>query len=85
MVFTRVQLDIISKKLVEELMKCSNIADHSKTHKEGFDGFVSKKLKFFISQSFHKPRKRHFELCSIHKKKNAGNKSCSLLNKQYQP
>ena len=84
MVFTRVQLDTISKeKTVEELMTCSNIADHSKTHKERFDDFVGKKLQFFISQSNHKPRKRHFEQCSIHKKKNAGDKSCSLFNKQY--
>ena len=83
MIFTRVQLDPLSiEKLVEELIKCSNIADPSKIHKERFDDFVGKKLQLLISQSYHKPKKRHLEQCSIHKKRNGGDKSWSSFNKQ---
>ena len=43
MVFTRAQLDAISREeLVEELIKCSNIADQIKTLTERFDEFVGK-------------------------------------------
>ena len=41
MVFTRAQLDTLSREeLVEELIKCSNIADQIKTLTEQFDEFV---------------------------------------------
>ena len=41
MVFRRAQLDTLSREeLVEELIKCSNIADEIKTFIDRFDDFV---------------------------------------------
>ena len=43
MVFTRAQLDTLSKEeLVDELMKCSNITDQLKVITDRFDDFVGK-------------------------------------------
>ena len=43
MVFTRAQLDALSREeLVEELIKCSNIADQLKILTDRFDDFVGK-------------------------------------------
>ena len=43
MVFTRTKLDNLSREeLVEELIKCSNIADQLKILAERFNDFVSK-------------------------------------------
>ena len=43
MVFTRAQLDTLSREeFVEELIKWSNIADQMKTLTDWFDDFVSK-------------------------------------------
>ena len=43
MVFARAQLDTLSREeLVEELIKCSNIADQIKTLKERLDEFIGK-------------------------------------------
>ena len=43
MVFTRAKFDTLSREeLVEELIKCSNIADQIKTLPERFDEFVGK-------------------------------------------
>ena len=43
MVFTRAQLDTLSgEEVVEELIKCSNIADQLKIFTNWFDDFVDK-------------------------------------------
>ena len=43
MIFTRAQLDTLSKEeLVDELMKCSNITDQLKVITDRFDDFVGK-------------------------------------------
>ena len=49
-----------------------------------FDVFAGKyeKLQSRISQLYHKPRKKRFQQCSIYKKRNAGDKSCSSSSKQ---
>ena len=58
MVFTRAQLDtLFREELVEEIIKCSNIADQTKTLTERFNEFVGKYEKLqselVISKNFN--------------------------------
>ena len=84
MVFTRAQLDTLSREeLVEELIKCSNIADQIKTPTERFNEFVGKYEKLqselIISKNCNSLlvnciinlERNTFEQCSIYKKRNA--------------
>ena len=84
MVFKRAQLDTLSREeLVEELIKCSNIADQIKTPTERFNEFVGKYEKLqselIISKNCNSLlvnciinlERNTFEQCSICKKRNA--------------
>ena len=87
MVFTRAQLDTLSREeLAEELIKCSNIVDQVKTFTDRFDDFVGRYEKLqselVISKNCNSLLVNRFEQCLIHKKENAGYKFCSSFSKQ---
>ena len=95
MVFTRAQLDTLSREeFVEELIKCSNIADQIKTLTEWFDEFVGKYEKsqseLVISKNCSSLLVNHIinlERDALsnaqYEKRNAGDESCSSFNKQF--
>ena len=89
MVFTRAQSDTISREeLVEELIKCSNIADQIKIPTGWFDDFIGKYEKLQSELVIPKNCNSLLVNCiinlernTLHKKRNDEDKSCSSFNK----
>ena len=95
MVFTRAQLDTLSREeLIEELIKCSNIADQIEILEDRFDDFIGKYEKLqselVISENCNSLLVNHIINLERNALSNAqyirkemlGKKSCSSFNKQ---
>ena len=100
MVFTRAQLDTLSREeLVKELIKRSNIADQLKNLTESVRWLRLQiwKVAIRITKEWSKNdnslllnriinlERNTLSKCSIYKKRNTGDKSCSSFNKQCWP